>query len=127
MTVYLGLDYGERHIGVALADGPLATPLLSLDMEPDRSLPHLAKLVSDHHIEEIILGLPEGRLEDKIRRFGEELSRLTGKPVIYHEETLLTKEAIRALREAGASKKKLMNDHIYAACVILEDYMETKE
>lgn len=127
MTMYLGIDYGEKHIGVAIADGPLATPLISLDMDPHTSIQHIAKIVLDHNVQKIVVGLPEGKLQGMIRKFGSDISHSTGISVVYHEETLSTKEAVQALREAGASRKKLMNDHVYAACVILEDYLENTD
>jgi len=48
-------------------------------------------------------------------------------PVVYYPETLSTQEAIAALREGGASRAKLKNDHTYAACLILEDYLEAQQ
>ncbi len=124
MTIYLGIDYGEKHLGLALADGPLATPLISLEMGVS-ALPSIARLVSAHQVTQIVLGLPEGQADPKVRAFGDQLHTLTGLPVLYHPETLSTQEAISKLRESGAGKSKLMNDHVYAACLILEDYLET--
>lgn len=125
MTVYLGIDYGEKHLGLAVADGPLARPLLSLDLSPEQALPRITFLAAREAVGTIVIGLPEGPLKKKITAFGERLSKLASLPVVYHEETLSTQEALAGLRAGGASKAKLSQDHKYAACLILEDYLET--
>lgn len=125
MTTYLGLDYGEKHLGLAVADGPLARPLLSLNLEPEQSLPKIIELATREAVNTIVIGLPEGPLQSKITSFGRRLSELSGLPVVYHQETLSTQEAISGLRAGGASRAKLSENHKYAACLILEDYLET--
>ena len=123
MTKYLGIDYGLAHIGLATSEHTLATPLSSLQNDSSL-LSHLTSLVSKEGITTIICGIPEGMLAPKIEIFAKKLASLTGIPVILHEETLPSQEAISKLREAGASRGKLKDDHAYAACLILEDYIE---
>ena len=123
MTKYLGIDYGLAHIGLATSEHTLATPLSSLQNDSSL-LSHLTSLVSKEGITTIICGIPEGMLAPKIEIFAKKLASLTGIPVILHEETLSSQEAISKLREAGASRGKLKDDHAYAACLILEDYIE---
>lgn len=124
MSTYLGLDYGTKHIGIALADGPLAQPLITISGEPTKALLHIKKLLAEHSVSTIILGLPEGALASQVKKFGQKLASTTSLPVIYHPETLSTHEALAGLRAAGARFKKIHNDHLYAACIILEDYLE---
>ena len=123
MIKYLGIDYGTNHIGLATSEHILATPLPSLSNDSTIFL-RLSSLVSQHGITHIICGLPEGQLASKITIFAKELYRTTGISVILHPETLSTQEAIAKLRESGASRTKLKDDHAYAACLILEDYLE---
>ncbi|MFH2019160.1 MAG: Holliday junction resolvase RuvX [bacterium] len=126
MSKYLGIDYGLANLGLAIADGPLARPLFSLKVASDaETLTKLTTLIEKHDIETIIIGLPEGKLAPIIKKFAQNLARLTSLSVHLHPETLSTKEAILKLRSLNASKKKLRNDHVYAACLILEDYLET--
>ena len=71
-----------------------------------------------------VCGIPEGRLAPIIEDFANKLEAKIGFKVILHQETLSTQEATQKLREAGASRGKLRDDHAYAACLILEDYLE---
>lgn len=123
MTKYLSIDYGLSHLGLATGEHTLATPLPSLSNDSTIFL-RLSSLISQHGITHIICGFPEGQLAPKIRTFAKELHLATGIPVILHPETLSTQEAIAKLRESGASRAKLKDDHSYAACLILEDYLE---
>lgn len=124
MTMYLGIDYGQKHIGLALAEATLATPYRSLTAGDDL-LAQLATIMRAEHVTGVVCGLPEGSLAAEITAFARELEKATGVPVVLHPETLSTKEAIQALRAVGGKRKKLQNDHVYAACLILEDYLDT--
>jgi putative transcription antitermination factor YqgF len=125
MTVYLGLDYGRAHIGTALAERSLATPLATIkNTGRTEVIAHLHRYIADHRVETIICGVPEGELKAEIESFAQTLRESTGVPVILHPETLSSQEAIAKLRQGGASQKKLQNDHAYAAVLILEDYLD---
>jgi len=125
MTTYLGIDYGLSHLGLALADGPLAQPLYSLKVvDLPKTLSELSTVLDHYHVNVIILGLPEGKLAPVVKAFARSLTRMSSLPIYLHPETLSTKEALIKLRSSGASQKKLQNDHVYAACLILEDYLE---
>ena len=124
MTNYLGIDYGLAHIGLALAQSSLATPLNQL--KNDLNLfSNLNKLISHHMITHIIVGLPSGPIEQDVRSFASQLNRLTNIPVILHDETLSSQEATQKLSEIGASRQKRRNNHSYAATLILEDYLQS--
>lgn len=123
MTKYLGIDYGLAHIGLSSSEHVLATPLPSL-LNDSTIISRLASIVSQEGITNIICGLPEGQLAPIIKKFAQDLQDQTGLPVTLHEETLSTQEAMSKLHEAGARLSKKKNDHAYAACLILEDYLE---
>lgn len=123
MKKYLGIDYGLSHVGLASSEHTLATPLLSLHNDKTL-LPRLTTLIKQEGITDIICGIPEGSMAIKIMEFAKKLRDLSGLEVVLHPETLSTKEAVAGLRAGGASRAKLKNDHVYAACLILEDYLE---
>ncbi len=125
MTKYLGIDYGLSHLGLATSESMLGTPLSSLSNN-DKLLDNLSLLIKSEGITTIICGIPEGRLATEVEKFADSLKEATGIEVILHQETLSTHEAKQKLRESGASKSKRRNDHAYAACLILEDYLELK-
>ncbi len=123
MTKYLGIDYGLAHIGLATSEATLATPLQSLNND-EKLLSKINEIIKTEGITSIICGIPEGRLVPVIENFADKLHLLTGIPVILHEETLTTQDVMQKLHESGASLSKKKNDHAYAACLILEDYLE---
>lgn len=123
MTKYLGIDYGTVHIGLATSEHMLATPLTSLHND-SRLLPALASLIQREGITQIVCGVPEGSLAKPIADFVGKLTHLTGLKVVLHQETLSTHDALAGLRAGNAGRAKLKNDHAYAACLILEDYLE---
>lgn len=123
MMKYLGIDYGLAHIGLATSEATLATPLPSIKND-DKLIPHLLDIVSREGVTSIVCGIPEGKLEEIIEKFASDLRTASGIPVILHKETLSTQEATQKLRAIGAKRSKLKDDHAYAACLILEDYLE---
>ncbi|EKD79872.1 MAG: hypothetical protein ACD_40C00272G0003 [uncultured bacterium] len=126
MTKYLGIDYGQAHVGLAWAETNLATPLISLPNN-QALLQQVQQIVEKEGITKIICGIPEGKLVTEITKFSQALEAKTGVKVVLHPETLSTQEALARLRESGASRKKLRNEHVYAAGLILEDYLEYKK
>lgn len=123
MTRYLGIDYGLSHLGLSVADSVLATPLPTLSNDKNTLL-RLTELIKAQGITRVVCGLPEGRLAAIITRFAKQLELSAQIPVVLHLETLSTQEARQKLQEGRASRAKRKNDHAYAACLILEDYLE---
>lgn len=123
----LGIDYGQKHLGFAIVeDSPLAVPLASTTLnEGELAVTKTAQVIKVNHPDRVVVGVPEGRLTDEVQEFARSLQESTGVPTFLHPETLSTKEALSKLRESGASRKKLREDHSYAACLILEDYLES--
>jgi len=123
MIKYLGIDYGLAHIGLATSEHTLATPLPSLYNDSTVFL-RLTSIVREQGITHIVCGIPEGTLAPKVIKFAEELESIAGLKVVLTPETLSSQEAKHKLHEARASLAKKKNDHAYAACLILEDYLE---
>ena len=133
----LGIDYGDRHIGLALSDvllitaQPFATYLLTGREREDRK--YFQDLVARHDIQEIVIGEPlrmdgtTGTRVEKTRRFAAWLEKAVGKPVIFMDERLTTREALGLLRDRNlrGREKKDREDQI-AAVIILSSYLERK-
>ncbi len=118
---YLGLDYGTRHLGIALAAGPLAEPLTSVaTSEAFRILP---RLIETHQIKSIIIGLAEGPIRPDLEKFIHRL-KILGCPVITHEETLSTRDAVRSLLHTTKSRRKA-REHSAAAALILQSWLDS--
>lgn len=120
----LGIDFGLKKIGLALAEGPLATPLEVIKND-EKSLAKISRLCRVHQIEKIIMGIPEGGIVGRVREFANKLQKQTGRPVDLYEETLTTKEAIVKMREAGRTKKfRTKKEDAFAAAIILQNYLD---
>lgn len=132
----LGIDYGEKRIGLALSD-EMEMTARGLSVIERRSkkadLEAIAAAVSEHAVGAIVVGYPlrldgtAGIQCDKIDRFIAALRDVVSVPVIAWDETLSTKEAEGLMREAGVKRKKKrgMVDRI-AAAVILQDCLNRK-
>lgn len=122
--VYLGIDYGRSKIGLAIAEDGLARPLEVISSNKDL-LVKLSRLCQEQVIGKIIIGLPEGRLEEEVRKFGQKLAKLSSLPVKFEPETLTTQEAIAKMIQAGKKQKaRKKKEDAFAAALILQSYLE---
>jgi len=132
----LGIDYGEKRIGLALSDEMEMTARGLSVIERwamEKDLGAIAASVFEHGVGAIVVGYPlrfdgtAGIQCDKVDRFIAALRDVVSVPVIAWDETLSTKEAEGLMREVGVKRKKKrgMVDRI-AAAVILQDYLNRK-
>lgn len=130
----LGLDVGDRRIGVALSDetGLLASPLCTLQrVGPRKDVQAVVALVRAHGAGEIVVGLPynlDGTLgpqAEKVRAFGASLQAAARVPVRYRDERLTTVEAEQILSERNVpwQRRKGLVDQV-AAVLILQEYLD---
>lgn len=130
----VGLDIGERRVGIARTDetGVLAVPAKVFQR---RGLPEdvdlLAQWLKQEGAEAIVVGLPlnmdgtEGEQAGKAREFAWALAKVTGLPLFFVDERWTTKEAERAMREAGESpsRRKEKVDAL-SAVLILQAWLD---
>jgi putative Holliday junction resolvase len=132
---YLGLDVGNRRIGVAVSDelGLTAQPVLTLERRHNRreDLRSLARLCRRFGVVGIVVGNPLHLSGDvspqaaKTQAFAAELGELTGLPIHLRDERLTTREAHQILYEAGHARQqhRKVVDQV-AATLILQSFME---
>ncbi len=131
----LGLDYGEKRIGVAICDelGLTAQGLPTLIRKTKKNdLEILSRWIRNYSVQKIVIGYPlrldgsEGIQCEKVNRFANLLDKTFLLPVLKWPETLSTKEAEEILRESGVrwQKRKEKVDRL-AACLILQDYLDS--
>jgi putative Holliday junction resolvase len=130
----LGLDVGEKRIGVALSDpeGIMAIPLTAIQRESDTAdIQAILNLVEQHGVERIVVGLPRslngsiGLQAEKIMAFSDMLRQEVEIPVEDWDERFSTVAAERLLIEAkvrGAKRKK--HRDAIAASLILQGYLD---
>ncbi|ANS75433.1 crossover junction endodeoxyribonuclease RuvA [Paenibacillus yonginensis] len=132
----LGLDYGDRRIGVAVSDelGWTAQGIDTLEKRRDEGeLAKIAELVKQYEIEEIVVGLPKnmngtiGPRGEICMAFADKLRGQLELPVHLWDERLTTVSAHRTLLEADVSrgKRKQVVDKM-AATLILQNYLDSK-
>ncbi len=130
----LGLDYGEKRIGLALSDllGITAQPLCLLQRETDPGvIEEIGKLIEPNEVALVVVGLPvnlsgeDSPQTKRTRRFISKLRKNLSVKIIPWDERLSTSEADRALRdmEVKPSKRKNLRD-IIAAQLILQGYLD---
>ena len=136
----IGLDYGDKTVGVAVSDGlgltaqPLETITRDRWNKLRKTYQRIEEIISEYEVGEIIIGKPlnmddtEGERVERTKIFGDELERRTGLPIRYVDERLTTVEADEILTEMGVAddKKKTYIDKI-AASIILQNYMDSEE
>jgi putative Holliday junction resolvase len=106
----LGLDYGSRRIGLAVSDpeGLIAFPAGALERTGlERDLAALTALIAERGVTRVVVGLPlhlsgrSGPEAEAARAFARALGQAAGLPVDLLDERWTTREAERALRDAG--------------------------
>ncbi len=130
----IGLDIGERRIGVAIAnlDVRFARPLTTLT-KPEQFIDDIIQLCKQQEAAWIVIGLPRGMQGQdteqtvRTRAFGAELiRRLVASdlqyPVYWIDEALTSATAESELRSRGKSYEKAEVDAL-AATYILADYL----
>ena len=136
MTRCLGLDPGERRIGVALSDptGTIASPHSVIDRRVVDPAAVVRSLCEEYGVDLIVVGLPtglsghEGPSAEAARAFGTIVSEATELPLVYQDERFTTVTAEAALLEGGVrrDKRRDVRDKV-AAAVILQAYLDRKD
>ncbi|TCS94893.1 Holliday junction resolvase RuvX [Hazenella coriacea] len=131
----LGLDFGERRIGVAVSDslGWTAQGVEVIDRKLDNWYSHLDRLIAEYQIGEIVVGFPRnmngtvGPKGEACQQWAKELEERYSLPVHLWDERLSTMAAERTLIDADVSRKKRKKviDRL-AASWILQGYLDAK-
>ncbi|MGD9899047.1 MAG: Holliday junction resolvase RuvX [Calditrichaceae bacterium] len=134
MKKILGLDLGERRVGVAISDGlgMFAHPLMTLQWQ---GVQHLAseikKIISEQNVDRIVIGIPftmkgtASKKTSEITEIADQLSTLLSVEIIRVDERLTTQMAHQTLHAVGKkpSRNKEKVDQI-AAVFILQTFLD---
>ncbi len=132
----LGLDVGEKTIGVAVSDemGWTAQGVETIRRQsPEKDFARLAELIARYQVEEIVVGLPKnmngtiGQRGEACQAFARQLAERTSLPVRLWDERLTTMAAEKMLIAADVSrqKRKQVIDKM-AATLILQGYLDAQ-
>lgn len=131
----LGLDVGDKTIGVAVSDplGLTAQGITTINRKnEDTDIKELSKICTEYNVETIICGLPKnmngtvGEQGEKVLQFCDMLKDKINIPIKMWDERLTTAAAQRAMLEANLSraKRKKIVDKM-AATYILQGYLDS--
>lgn len=123
----LAIDYGLSHVGIALAvDSSLAEPLATLKKKNDEQMiSELSRLIDNHHIDLVVMGLPKGKLVEVIKVFAMRLKEVCKISVVFIDEDFTSKQAQFHARQAGKKRSKIKHiEHQWAATIILQNYLD---
>ena len=132
MARLLGLDLGDRRIGVAISDESwlLARTLTTIVRTSRRQAwEDIGRLAAAHDAQRLIVGLPrtlrgeEGLQARRVRRSAEALSAAIGLPVDFQDERYTSREAQERLAATRRRPAKADIDAA-AAAIILQDYLD---
>lgn len=120
---FLGIDYGEKRIGIAVSDdsGMIAFPHATI-ANTSSTLSEIKKICDEEKPVHIIIGMPMRigevtPLMQTIQRFGEALAQFVHIPVAYENEMFTTKMAAR-----DGAKKDTVDQS--SAALILQSYLD---
>lgn len=123
----LGIDYGDKKIGLAKSVGNLAVPLKILENKgSDFVFKNIENICAEEQIEQIVVGMPrshsgrENAQEKKVEDFIKNLKELLHIEIIPEDERLSTREAQKLSR--GVKKGK--DDDAVSAMLILQSYLD---
>lgn len=132
----LGLDVGDRRIGVAISDpeGWLAVPLRVIDQKTEDARSVLINLVRAEEVGQIVIGLPismsgeRGAQAERAAEFATLLSTALDLPIALLDERLTSVEADRRMQEAGMRGRAMKaNRDAVAAAIILQSFLDSRK
>ena len=130
----LGIDYGDKNIGLAISDKLLFTaqPLgLYKTINKTEDKKYFLQLASRYKVSKIVIGLPlrldgsAGTRVEKTKKFAAWLKKTLQLPIVMWDERLTTRQANFILNQQKIKdkKKKNLKDQV-SANIILSSYLE---
>ena len=132
----LGLDLGNRTLGMAISDflGIIANPIGTMrfdDCDLNKALEYTVNAVKEHGVEKIVLGLPKnmngtiGPQAEYCLQFKKMVEEATKLEVVMIDERLTSKQADVYMLSADLSRqKRKKNVDKLAAAIILQTYLD---
>jgi len=132
--ILVGLDLGEKTIGIAVSDQSLiiATPLKTISRKGiKKDLIKLSEILKEYNIGYFVMGLPisldgtENQQTSKVFKMADEIKNYFGVPIDYFDERFSSDVIFKEMRKANLSRSKIKNKiDQQAAAYILQGYLE---
>ena len=132
--ILVGLDLGEKTIGIAVSDKSLivATPLQTISRKGiKKDLIKLSEILKEYNIGGFVIGLPisldgtENQQTSKVIKMGDEIKNYFVVPIEYFDERFSSDVIFKEMRKANLSRSKIKKKiDQQAAAYILQGYLE---
>jgi putative Holliday junction resolvase len=130
----IGIDFGERRIGVASADDRLriALPLETVEAGDD-PVGEIVRIAEEQHADALVIGLPlslsgaEGPQAATVREAASRVEERLAIPVHLHDERLTTRQAVSV--QPGGNKRRTKgsdNRDAVAASILLQSFLDNQ-
>lgn len=122
---YLGIDWGEKNIGLAIADSDTG---IAMPHKTVSSINEVTEIITSEEIDVVVIGKhsqmsrAQFSTSSSFHRFVNDLMASTDKPIEFSDETM---SSLAADKLAGDSKTKAGRDEI-AAMLILQSFLDKK-
>lgn len=132
---YIGLDLGEKTLGISISNGIIANNYKTLrhDKEYERLILEVSDIVKEEKIDKIVLGYPKnmdnsiGKRAEITLDFKNKLEEKVGIEVVLEDERLTSKLAHNFMIKEDLSRKK-RKERVdgMASVIILQSYLDRK-
>jgi putative Holliday junction resolvase len=136
MSRLLGLDIGDKRIGIAISDesSTLARPLKTLTRTSKiEDFDKIKSVCLEYQIAKIVCGLPktlrneEGPQAQRVRRYADQLTASIGLPIEFWDERFSSVDAAERLAQSSRKKRAKGDIDSAAAAIILQGYLDSKK
>ncbi|HUS60424.1 MAG TPA: Holliday junction resolvase RuvX [Nevskiaceae bacterium] len=123
----LSIDFGLRRVGLAISVDSLVQ-LLDVVQNSPGLIKQLVVICQKNEIERIVIGLPEGEIAEKVKKFACQLKLAINLPVDFQDETLTSQKALDMMIKSGKKRKaRQEKQDSFAAALILQRYLERRK
>ena len=130
----LGLDFGDKTIGIAVSDNSktIATPIMTIKRKGvAKDIKKLLAFFAEYKVGGVVFGLPlsldgkENERSQKVRIFAKELEKILTIKITFYDERYSTDVIYKELRKNSISRNKIKNkiDQL-AASYILQGFLD---
>lgn len=122
MKKVLGLDYGDKRIGVALLISGVIQPIKTIEYHCFNDFAfQLKEIVDDLRVNKLVWGISSGMMARKTKMFARKVEKVVKLPSEFQDESLTTHDSKRYLEKS----QKLKKDAVSAA-LILQNYYDER-
>ena len=134
MSRFLGIDYGESKIGLALGDNDTKLVLPYKIVKAENFLDNINKLIEDESIDEVVLGLPKNldnqdtKQTNIVYDFSNKLKKIVNLPIHFEDERMTSVLGKKLMADKSPQPRTRCGDKrdedASAAALILETFLK---